>query len=108
MILQKGIFFFLFGEKVKLFICVCVTCTKMTEIYIDDIDKVCRGCLGKKGEMRPLYGSCLDTMLMTVAEIDVCGKKPFLYNFIANVHFTFRFMLVTGYLNLCVFLVYCK
>lgn len=43
----------------------------MSVIYHDDIDKVCRGCLGKKGEMRPLFGTCLDTMLMNVAEIQV-------------------------------------
>lgn len=43
----------------------------MTEIGSDDIDKVCRGCLGKKGDMRPLYGTCLDKMLMNVAEINV-------------------------------------
>lgn len=36
-----------------------------------DLEKVCRGCLGKNGEMRPLYGSCLDKMLMTVAEVQV-------------------------------------
>lgn len=41
------------------------------ELPYYDIGKVCRGCLGKKGEMRPLYGTCLDTMLMTVAEIQV-------------------------------------
>lgn len=43
----------------------------MADREIPCYDKVCRGCLGKKGEMRPLYGSCLDTMLMTVAEIQV-------------------------------------
>lgn len=35
------------------------------------LQKVCRGCLTKNGEMRPLYGSCLDKMLMTVAEVQV-------------------------------------
>lgn len=32
---------------------------------------ICRACLSENGEMRPLYGSCLDVMLMTVAEIRV-------------------------------------
>ncbi|KAG4080302.1 hypothetical protein HA402_010794 [Bradysia odoriphaga] len=36
-----------------------------------DLEKVCRGCLSKNGEMRNLYGSCLDKMLMTVAEVHV-------------------------------------
>lgn len=40
-----------------------------------DLEKVCRGCLSKNGEMRPLYGSCLDKMLMTVAEVQVGQKK---------------------------------
>lgn len=52
-----------------------------TEIQYHDIDKVCRGCLGKKGEMRPLYGSCLDIMLMTVAEIQVSTSINNLYDF---------------------------
>lgn len=36
---------------------------------------MCRGCLGKKCEMRPLFGTCLDTMLMNVAEIEVLINK---------------------------------
>lgn len=43
----------------------------MKEIAYDDLDKVCRGCLAKNGEMRPLFGSSLDDMLRTVAEIEV-------------------------------------
>lgn len=43
----------------------------MSLIYLNDLDKVCRGCLGKNGEMRPLFGSYLDNMLRMVAEIEV-------------------------------------
>lgn len=43
----------------------------MTEVNCGDFNKICRGCLCKNGEMRPLYGSCLDNMLGAVAEIDV-------------------------------------
>lgn len=43
----------------------------MKEIVYDDFDKVCRGCLAKNGEMRPLFGSFLDNMLRAVAEIEV-------------------------------------
>lgn len=43
----------------------------MKEIVQDDLDKVCRGCLAKNGEMRPLFGSFLDNMLRAVAEIEV-------------------------------------
>lgn len=46
----------------------------MTTIFFDDLDKVCRGCLCKNGEMRPLFGSSLDNMLRTVAEIEVKKK----------------------------------
>lgn len=35
------------------------------------VDNVCRGCLGKKGDMQKLFGTCLDTMLMTVADVQV-------------------------------------
>lgn len=43
----------------------------MKEIDYNDLDKVCRGCLAKNGEMRPLFGSFLDNMLRAVAEIEV-------------------------------------
>lgn len=43
----------------------------MSILFLNDLDKVCRGCLGKNGEMRPLFGSFLDNMLRTVAEIEV-------------------------------------
>lgn len=43
----------------------------MEEIIYDDLNKVCRGCLGKNGEMRPLFGTSLDDMLRAVAEIEV-------------------------------------
>ena len=42
-----------------------------TTIFYNDLDKVCRGCLGKSGEMRPLFGTFLDKMLRTVAEVEV-------------------------------------
>lgn len=50
----------------------------MTPLVIDDLSKVCRGCLGKNGEMRPLFGSFLDNMLCAVAEIEVndCLSLP--------------------------------
>lgn len=43
----------------------------MKPLNVDDLTKVCRGCLCKNGEMRPLFGSFLDNMLQTVAEIEV-------------------------------------
>lgn len=43
----------------------------MKEIVYDDLGKVCRGCLAKNGDMRPLFGSFLDNMLRAVAEIEV-------------------------------------
>lgn len=43
----------------------------MSLLLLSDLDKVCRGCLGKNGEMRPLFGSFLDNMLRIVAEIEV-------------------------------------
>lgn len=46
----------------------------MSQIYISEsiieFDKICRCCLGKKGEnMRPLFGSCLDSMLRSVCSV---------------------------------------
>lgn len=43
----------------------------MSILYLNDLDKVCRGCLSRNGEMRPLFGSYLDNMLRMVAEIEV-------------------------------------
>lgn len=43
----------------------------MSILYLSDLDKVCRGCLGKNGDMRPLFGSYLDNMLQMVANIEV-------------------------------------
>lgn len=51
----------------------------MTTISYDDFGKVCRGCLGKNGEMRPLFGSFLDKMLRIVAEIEVKIKIKFFF-----------------------------
>lgn len=44
---------------------------RMTTLFTEDYDKICRCCLCKNGEMRPLFGSCIDNMLRFVAEIDV-------------------------------------
>lgn len=44
----------------------------MTAQIGEDFDKICRCCLCKNGEMRPLFGSCLDNMLRFVAEVEVC------------------------------------
>lgn len=45
----------------------------MSQIYLSEsiieFDKICRGCLGKKGDMRPLFGSCLDSMLRSVCSV---------------------------------------
>ncbi|XP_055302231.1 zinc finger protein 583-like [Sitodiplosis mosellana] len=46
----------------------------MTTQFSEDFNnlaKICRCCLCKNGEMRPLFGSCLDNMLSFVADIDV-------------------------------------
>lgn len=44
---------------------------RMTTLFNEDLDKICRCCLCKNGEMRPIFGSCIDNMLRFVAEIDV-------------------------------------
>ncbi|XP_029721452.1 zinc finger protein 883 isoform X1 [Aedes albopictus] len=36
-----------------------------------NFDEVCRSCMAKKDGMRPLFGSSLDSMLMTVANVKV-------------------------------------
>lgn len=36
-----------------------------------DFNRVCRGCLESRGEMRSLFGTCLDDMLKTVAQIAI-------------------------------------
>lgn len=43
----------------------------MTVLFTKDFDKICRFCLCKNREMRPLFGSFVDNMLHIVAEIDV-------------------------------------
>lgn len=35
------------------------------------IDKICRACLMQKGDMRPLFGACLDEMLQNFSGIQV-------------------------------------
>lgn len=36
------------------------------------LEKICRACLMEKGDMKPLFGTCLDEMLMSFANIKVC------------------------------------
>lgn len=46
----------------------------MTTVYLSeslDFTKVCRCCLESKGEMKSLFGTCLDNMFKTVANIDI-------------------------------------
>lgn len=43
----------------------------MATVFNEEFDKICRCCLCRNGEMRPLFGTCLDNMLKIVAEIDV-------------------------------------
>lgn len=35
------------------------------------LDKICRACLSEKGDMKPLFGACLDEMLLSFANIQV-------------------------------------
>lgn len=35
------------------------------------LDRICRACLTEKGDMKPLYGACLDEMLVSFASIQV-------------------------------------
>ncbi|KAL3283575.1 hypothetical protein HHI36_006714 [Cryptolaemus montrouzieri] len=35
------------------------------------LDKICRACLSVKGDMRPLFGACLDEMLLSFASLEV-------------------------------------
>ncbi|XP_026465500.1 zinc finger protein 2-like [Ctenocephalides felis] len=35
------------------------------------LEKICRACLMEKGDMKPLFGTCLDEMLMSFANIKV-------------------------------------
>jgi hypothetical protein len=35
------------------------------------LDKICRACLTEKGDMRPLFGACLDEMLVSFASVQV-------------------------------------
>lgn len=72
----------------------------MKEIVYDDLDKVCRGCLAKNGEMRPLFGSFLDNMLRAVAEIEVividCNHREYVHR--SNISFV-RSASMTVYLS---------
>lgn len=50
------------------------------------LDKICRACLTEKGDMRPLFGACLDEMLHSFASVQVKNEQalpsrlPFLSN----------------------------
>lgn len=35
------------------------------------LDRICRACLSEKGDMKPLFGACLDEMLLSFANIQV-------------------------------------
>lgn len=35
------------------------------------LDRICRACLMERGDMRPLYGACLDEMLNSFASVEV-------------------------------------
>lgn len=52
------------------------------------IDKVCRACLIEKGDMRPLFGACLDEMFQsfTGVQVIIAIVRP-LYPFVENVEF---------------------
>lgn len=43
------------------------------------LDKICRACLTEKGDMRPLFGACLDEMLVSFASIQVILKQIGVY-----------------------------
>lgn len=42
-----------------------------------NLEEICRSCMSKKQKMRPLFGSSLDSMLMTVANVKVEIKGCF-------------------------------
>lgn len=42
------------------------------------LDKICRACLTEKGDMRPLFGACLDEMLVSFASIQVRYSADYL------------------------------
>lgn len=69
---SKNILFYIFdfnrSSEIELFF---LSTDIMTTLFTEDFDKICRCCLCKNGEMRPLFGSCLDNMLRFVAEIEV-------------------------------------
>lgn len=45
------------------------------------LDKICRACLTEKGDMRPLFGACLDEMLRSFATIEVKNELKAFSNF---------------------------
>lgn len=46
------------------------------------LDKICRACLTEKGDMRPLFGACLDEMLHSFASIQVIEQAlPYRFHF---------------------------
>ncbi|XP_038108539.1 zinc finger protein 180 isoform X1 [Culex quinquefasciatus] len=42
-----------------------------------NLEEICRSCMSKKQKMRPLFGSSLDSMLMTVANVKVSPNDGF-------------------------------
>lgn len=56
------------------------------------LDRICRACLSEKGDMKPLFGACLDEMLLSFANIQVKCQ-------LLNTMFTiFCFILASYYL----------
>lgn len=39
------------------------------------LDKICRACLMERGDMRPLFGACLDEMLNSFSSLEVLLRQ---------------------------------
>lgn len=39
------------------------------------LERICRACLSERSDMRPLFGACLDEMLVSFAGIQVSTHK---------------------------------
>lgn len=56
------------------------------------LEKICRACLSEKGDMKPLFGACLDEMMLSFANIQVnvgvihytCHAPSLSYVFVYN------------------------
>lgn len=47
-----------------------------------NLDRICRACLSERTEMRPLFGACLDEMLISFANIQVSNASPLFFVFV--------------------------